>query len=57
MKVKMIGMNCITFCCIGSVMVVGLIFCRYHMEAPMRIGSTKKGSFTDRSVIHRANGA
>src|SRR6266436_2889335 len=51
------GMNFIIACCCGSVAVIGVILEARYMESPIRIGSTKQGSFAERSLIHPNQGA
>ena len=40
MKVKMMGISIIIFCCIGSTPVVGVILCCQTIVAPMSTGVT-----------------
>ena len=52
---SMMGMIIMTRCCEGS-MALGVIFCMANIDAPMRTGVMKSGSFCERSAIQR-NGA
>ncbi len=53
---KITGIHFITWAWVGSAGVGLRRVCR-NMDAPIRIGRTKYGSITDRSLIHRKNGA
>ena len=48
MKVKMMGMNSIIFCCAGSIPADGVIFCWTNMETPIRRGRSRSAPCTPR---------
>jgi len=56
-QVNIIGMKYIIFRCAGSAIADEVIICWISMVAPIRIGVTKYGSFTERSRTQSMNGA
>ena len=56
-NVKITGSQRISFSCIGSLKVVGVMRCCKYIDAPIKIGSTKYGSFIAKSLTHKIHSA